>query len=413
MNARNLNRLPRDIFSYNSGDKQVVKVNGADGKNKEYNRSEIVGMGKLAFCERVGQLINADKNSVEKYNSRVKDYGTFSKNVWEDTVLFCANKANERLFKPQYNSMKELAKDTDMYTDSYFYALLASIATEVVSPLLPAVMEDTMDRLVDWQTVGLGEQRFIDIQSNDFFVFDDSSYGAVSSKPRQNLYKAQIALSAKPYTAHASIKWTADILNGDAGNFYLAFAKGAMSKMNALTVSTYKKAVGGTKYIPSAFVIDSFSKDNWIKAVTQCAAVNGVDRNSLTAIGSLAALSEVALAYDGTNLVGFDGASGAQWMRNGYFTNVMGVDLVEVGLTVVPGTQNYDPKFISLDDGENRNIYLMAKAGTAPMAGVIEGSPISIKFTPTETADRTIDITETISFGIAPVFSSKVYKIAV
>lgn len=412
MNARNLNRLPRDIFSYNSGDKQVVKVN-ADGKTKEYNRSEIVGMGKLAFCERVGQIINADKNSVEKYNTRVQDYATFSKNVWEDTVLFCANKANERLFKAQYNSMKDLAKDTELYTDSYFYALLASIATEVVSPLLPAVMEDTMDRLVDWQTVGIGEQRIIDIQSNDFFVFDDSSYGAVSSKPRQHLYKAQIAVSAKPYTAHASIKWTADILNGDAGNFYLAFAKGAMSKMNALTVSTYKKAVGGTKYIPSAFVIDSFSKDNWIKAVTQCAAVNGVDRNSLTAIGSLAALSEVALAYDGTNLVGFDGASGAQWMKNGFFTNVMGVDLVEVGLTVVPGTQNFDPKFISLDDGENRNIYLMAKAGTAPMAGVIEGSPISIKFTPTETADRTIDITETISFGIAPIFSSKVYKIAV
>lgn len=413
MNARNLNRLPKDVFSYKSEDKQVVKVNGADGKTKELNRGEIVSMGKLAFCERVGQIINTDKTVVEKYNSRVKDYGTFSKNVWEDTVLFCANKARERLFKPQLATMSELAKDSEMYTDDYFYALLASIATEVVSPLLPAVMEDTMDRLVDWQTVGLGEQRIIDIESNDFFVFDDSSYGAVSSKPRQYLYKAQVALTAKTYTAHASIKWTSDILNGDAGNFYLAFARGAMSKMNALTVETYKKAVGNTKYIPTAFVIDSFSKDNWIKAVTQCAAVNGVDRNSLTAIGSLAALSEVALGYGTDNLVGFDGASGAQWLKNGYFTNVMGVDLIEVGLTVVPGTQNFDPKFINLDDGDQKNIYLMAKAGTAPMAGVIEGSPISIRFTPTETADRTIDITESISFAIAPVFSSKVYKITV
>jgi hypothetical protein len=66
-----------------------------------------------------------------------------------------------------------------------------------------------------------------------------------------------------------------------------------------------------------------------------------------------------------------------------------------------------------LDDDGGKNIYLMAKAGAAPMAGVIEGSPISIRFTPTETADRTIDITETISFGIAAVFSSKVYKISV
>ena len=411
MNARNLNRLPRDIFSYKNGDEQVVKVNGADG-TKTYNRNEIISMGRLAFCEKVGQTINTDKNTVEKYNSRVKDYGTFSKNVWEDTVLFCANKARERLFRTPLATMSELAKDTEMYTDGYFYALLASIATEVVSPLLPAVMEDTMDKLIDWQTVGIGEQRIIDIESNDFFVFDDSSYGAVSSKPRQQLYKAQVAVNAKQYTAHASIKWTADILNGDAGNFYLAFAKGAISKMNAITVATYKKAIGNAKYIPSAFTIDSFSKENWIKAVTQCAALNGVDRNSLTAIGSLAGLSEVAIAYSGTNLVGFDGASGAQWLKNGYFTNVMGVDLVEVGLTVVPGTQNYDPKFIGLDD-DGKNIYLMAKAGNAPMAGVIEGSPISIRFTPTETADRTIDITETISFGIAPVFSSKVYKISV
>lgn len=413
MNARNLNRLPKETFSFNKVNGQSVKVNNANGTTRELNRSELVGLGKMAFCERVGQIINTDKNAVEKYNSRVKDYGTFSKNVWEDTILFCANKSRERLFKPLLNSMSEVSKDAELYNDTYFYALLSSIATEVVSPLLPAVMEDTMDRLVDWQTVGLGEQRIIDIQSNDFFVFDDSSYGASASKPRQYLYKGQVALQAKQYTAHASIKWTSDILNGDAGNFYLAFARGAMSKMNAITVETYKKAVGNTKYIPAEFTIDSFSKDNWIKAITRCAAINGVSRNNLAAIGSLEALSKVAIEYGENNLVGFDGASGAKWLENGYFTNVMGVDLIEVGLTVVPGTQNFDPKFISLDDASNKNIYLMAKAARAPMAGVIECSPVSIRLTPSETADRTIDIVETLSFAIKPIFASKVYKIAV
>ncbi len=48
------------------------------------------------------------------------------------------------------------------------------------------------------------------------------------------------------------------------------------------------------------------------------------------------------------------------------------------------------------------------------MEGAIaEGSPITITFTPEETADMTIDISETIIFDIQPAFSQKVMEISV
>ena len=48
------------------------------------------------------------------------------------------------------------------------------------------------------------------------------------------------------------------------------------------------------------------------------------------------------------------------------------------------------------------------------MVGAIaEGSPITITFSPEETADMTINISETLVFDIAPAFSSKIVKISV
>ena len=93
--------------------------------------------------------------------------------------------ANKSIGKEPYTTIEEVRRDRSLYTNSVFYATLQSIAEEVIQPLYPAVMDVATDRLIDWRDVGFGESKIIDIKSNDFFVFDDDSWGAVSSKPYQ------------------------------------------------------------------------------------------------------------------------------------------------------------------------------------------------------------------------------------
>lgn len=415
INVEKLNSLSNDIFTYKSVDseKKTIKINSANGERK-INRDEIVTSGRLATLEYFGQIANADKDNLVKYNSRVKNYGGLQKKVWEDTVLYCAGVACKNCDREPYGSMKELAADINMYRDPIFWRTLAYISQDVIEPLFPAIIPAATDRLINWNNGRLGETKLIDVPSNDFFVFDDDSWGSVSSKPYQYLYKAQISVTPKPYTAKAKIKWYQDIIDGEAGRYYAAFMRGAYNKMYAIMIDRFKAAVGNSKYVPSGLQYDSFSAANWTNAIMVAETLNGVRRDQLMAMGTLSSLSQIVPTVGSPAVAaGIQGQIGVEWARNGFLANVFGVDLIEAGLGVVPGTQNYDPKFFGLDDATSENVYIFAKIGRAPMEGVIaDGSPITITFTPEETADMTINISETIIFDVAPAFSQKIIKIA-
>lgn len=411
MNVQRLNSISNSLFAYKTNTADVIKLNGANGKVRNLNRDEIISGCRLATLEYFGKLSETDKENVVKFNSKLGEkYNSFQKGIWEDTVLYCAALANKTVGIEPYTSMEQVSADRSLYKNETFWKALAYISQEVITPLFPEVIPSATERLIDWgANTRLGESRIVEIESNDFFVFDDDSWGSVSSKPYQYLYKAQIAITPKPYTAKTKIKWYQDIVGGEAGRYFAAFMRGAYSKMYAVMISKFKTALGNAKYMPEGFKFDSYSQDNWNKAIMLLEAVNGVRRDQIMALGNLSALSKV-LPTVGTPAVaaGIQGMIGEEWVRNGFLANVAGVDLIESSLGVVPGTQNYNPKFIGLDD----KIYLMAKVGRAPMVGAMaEGSPITIDFTPRETADMTIDISETIVFDIAAAFSSKMVEI--
>lgn len=411
MNVQRLNSISNSLFAYKTNTADVIKLNGANGKVRNLNREEIISGCRLATLEYFGKLSETDKENVVKFNSKLGEkYNSFQKGIWEDTVLYCAALANKTVGIEPYSSMEQVSADRSLYKNETFWKALAYISQEVITPLFPEVIPSATERLIDWgANTRLGESRIVEIESNDFFVFDDDSWGSVSSKPYQYLYKAQIAITPKPYTAKTKIKWYQDIVGGEAGRYFAAFMRGAYSKMYAVMISKFKTALSNAKYMPEGFKFDSYSQDNWNKAIMLLEAVNGVRRDQIMALGNLSALSKV-LPTVGTPAVaaGIQGMIGEEWVRNGFLANVAGVDLIESSLGVVPGTQNYNPKFIGLDD----KIYLMAKVGRAPMVGAMaEGSPITIDFTPRETADMTIDIFETIVFDIAAAFSSKMVEI--
>lgn len=412
MNTQRLNSISNNLFAYKSNAADTIKLNGADGKVRNLKRDEIISGCRLATLEYFGKLSDMDKENLVKFNSKLGDkYDSFQKGIWEDTVLYCAALATKPLDIEPYSSMDELKNDRQLYKNSTFWKALAYISQEVITPLFPEIIPSATEKLIDWGTsTRLGETRIVEVESNDFFVFDDDSWGAVSSKPYQYLYKSQIAITPKPYTAKTKIKWYQDIIGGEAGRYFAAFMRGAYSKMYAVMISKFKAALASAKYMPEGFKFDSYSADNWNKAIMMLEAVNGVSRNQIMALGNLSALSQVLPTNGAAGAVaGIQGKIGEEWVRNGYLANVAGVDLIETSLGVVAGTQNYNPKFIGLDD----KIYLMAKVGKAPMVGAMaEGTPITINFTPEETADMTIDISETIVFDIAAAFSSKIAEIS-
>lgn len=412
MNVQRLNSISNNLFAYKTNTAEVIKINGANGKVRSLNRDEIISGCRLATLEYFGKLSETDKENVVKFNSKLGDkYNSFQRGIWEDTVLYCAALANKNVGIDPYTSMEQVRADRSLYKNSTFWKALAYISQEVITPLFPEVIPSATERLIDWgANTRLGESRIVEIESNDFFVFDDDSWGSVSSKPYQYLYKSQIAITPKPYTAKTKIKWYQDIVGGEVGRYFAAFMRGAYNKMYAVMISKFKTALGNAKYMPEGFKFDTYSADNWNKSIMLLEAVNGVSRNQIMALGNLSALSKVlpTVGNEGA-AAGIQGMIGDEWVRNGFLANVAGVDLIESSLGVVAGTQNYNPKFIGLDD----KIYLMAKVGRAPMVGaMVEGSPITIDFTPEETADMTIDISETIVFDIAAAFSSKMVEIS-
>lgn len=418
--ALRLNSLKSELFTYDKNkatDVIRLNANGDNDSERVLNRDQIIAACRLATVEYLGRQVNSNSNATEKYTSRLngKSYGDFQKNTMADVVLFCANAARRAACAPMYTNIDQVKMDRTLYTNAVFYNALVTLASEVITPLYPAAMDIATNRLITWDTTPFGQSKVIDIKSNDFFVFQDDSWGAVSSKPYNYLYRDQVVLTPKPYSAKAKIKWYQDVVSGDAGDYFAAMLLGARSKMYAITIEQFKAAIANTKYMPSGFTLDSYSAENWNKAIMQASAVNGVSRNQLMAYGTLAGLSNI-LPTVGTPAAaaGIQGMIGEEWVRNGFLANVAGVDLVEAGLAVVPGTQNYNPQFISLDDADQENVYIFSKLGYAPMAGAImEGTPIDIVYTPEQTADMSIDIAMTITCDVKPVFSSKVFKIEV
>lgn len=417
MDTKRLNSLPSNIFSYKSSAdlaNRTIRVNSGN-ETLTLNRDKIISLGRAATVEYLGKQANLNSDNLIKYNSKVQNYDNFQHNVWADTIRYCAEVAAKIYNRPSYNNMEEVWNDRSLVSDPIFIKTLQDISTAVITPLYPEVIPAALDRMVDFRRGGFGQTTVVDIESNDFFIFDDGSWGSVSSKPYQYLYKKQIALTPEPYTAKVKIKWYQDVVGGEAGRYYAALMRGAYSKMYALVIDAFKKGFASTDYNPAAYTFDSFSMDNWTKAIMLSEAINGVSRSQLMAVGTLSALTQIVPTIGTPALAaGIQGQIGEEWVRNGFLGNVAGVDLVETGLAVVPGTQNYKPKFVSLDDPTSSNIYIMAKLGYAPMVGVIpDGTPIDIVFTPEETADMTINISETINFAVKPAFSSKIVKMSV
>lgn len=403
-----LNSVPDSIFA------------GAQGACN--SREDFIAEGRLLMYEharRGHNAINAAMGINEGDTGlrlNAQQYRQLNEQFQAEHLLYAAKLCAERTGRKAPADMAELRMmGASLYADRDMYKVLQGIYTEIVTPILMAVYSDAVSTFAEVVEVGFGETYSITVGSNDIPVFQDSSWGASRSVPRNRLYTKDYTLNPQPKTAQITAKWMQLIANGmDFGAFFANIVAGMYAKTMGLWSSAMTAAATDTALIPSGLTA-TFSNQNWITIANKVATLSGTRISNVIAHGSAIALSKVLpTTVTGSSNVNMDAAIatllGADYTRTGYIGDFMGVRLMPIGDAIVPGTQ-YSTIDTVLDPNQ---IWLMAGNGRKPLYIAYDArTPIQIEMDPTQTADFEIGMNITLAMDSAAVFSSKVGLITV
>ena len=407
------------MITFNSMNREIFNTNAAEFNGVEAERRDIVASGRLLMMERNGRDYN-NLRTLEKKSadySKVLDdnkYAETNKNVKEKMFLYAAKRTcavSGEIAPATYGDFMKNQKK--FMRDSTFLKVLAGIIRDVVTPILPITMSNALGYLVETVNVPLGETYELDVASNDIFAFEDDSWGASRSKPSNYLYERTITLNPTPRTAKATVKWYQMVGNDvDLGRFFNAIAAGMVSKITALSMKAMLDAASNAVFMPSNLKFTNTSA-NWVTAAAKVSALNGAGYTNAIAIGHPSALTK-ALPSGMVNAssINLDAALatmlGVEWARYGYLGEYMGVRMMPLTDSFVPGTQNTTMTSLIPTD----RIWMLAANGLRPIyVGIEDGTPIEIQLDPRETGDMTLDIITTMSIDAKPVFGSKVAQI--
>lgn len=409
------------MITFNSIDRAKFNANSSEFNGVEKERADIVTAGRLLMMERNGRDYNAmrllEKKSSD-FTAILDDntYAATNRNTKEKLFLYAAGRTCAVSGEIAPESYGDFLKNQKKFmSDSTFLKVLAGIIRDIVTPVLPVTMSNALGYLAETVNVPMGETYELDIASNDIFAFEDDSWGASRSKPSNYLYTKTTTLNPTPRTCKVTIKWYQMVGNDvDLGRFFNSIAAGMVSKITALVMKQMIAAASNSTFLPSNLKFTNTSA-NWVTAAARVAALNGTGYTNAVAIGHPSALNKV-LPSGAVNLssVNLDAALatmlGVEWARYGYLGDYMGVRLMPLVDSIVPGTQNTSMTSLVPAD----RIWMLAANGLKPVyVGIEDGTPIEIQLDPRETGDMTIDIITTMSIDCKGVFGSKLAQITV
>lgn len=405
MNMR-LNSLDNKLFDANAVSAHDETI--GCGKDK-LSRNMIIASGRACAADYMGRHISRGSGSyVSRFDDSAMSYKALSQAHNEQKFLYCAAMAYNAVGAQPPQNIEQVRKDPTLYKNPTFLATLARIDTEVVTPMLYDVFTDLGSGMFNMDSVGLGETKQIDIQSNDIFLWEDGSWGSGHSTTKNYLYADTVTMNPRQFNANGTIKWFQMVATDggmDAGAYYAALIRGMWSKIMAMATTALTDSAAQAAYIPSYLRFNSYSSANWAAATQAVAVANGVSRDRLMAFGEYAALqavlpngtsSDAALTYQ----------LGDEWMKNGFISMVGRVPLYEVMPALLPGTVNTTGDMIGLGD----QIFITARAGDglAPIyVCFVDGWPITIEYTASTTANFTIDITMATLLDVKGIWAGR------
>ena len=409
------------MIALNSLNQAIYNANSAEFSNVEKQRADIVTKGRLLMTERLGRNNNALRTLEKKtadFAPQLNDvgYATLNREVKEGILTYCASRAcavSGEVAPATYEEF--LTNQKKFMRDNTFLKVLAGVVRDVITPVLPITMSNALGYLAETVSVPLGQTYELDVLSNDIFAFEDDSWGASRSKPSNYLYTRTTTLNPTPRTCKVTIKWYQLVGNdADMGRWFNSIAAGMVSKITALVMKAMKDAASNAAFLPSNLQFTNTSA-NWVTAASRVAALHGDAYVNAIAIGHPSALTKaLPSGMVNASTVNLDAALatmlGVEWARYGFLGEYMGVRLMPLSDSIVPGTQN--TSITSLVP--NNKIWMLATNGLRPVyVGMEEGTPIEIQLDPRQTADMTIDLITTMSIDVKGVFGSKLAQITV
>ena len=409
-------------ISLNSVDQSCFRVAASETADNSKARADIVSEGRLLFWEHsrkgTNALRKASGEGILLGESKLNDteYSTLNKLFQSEHLLYAAKKACDVTGETAPESFEQFKRmSQNFYGNTTFLKVLQGIYQEIITPILPAVYSEAVDRFADVVEVGFGETYAISVGSDDIPLFQDSAWGAARSVPANRFYSRDITLNPQPKTAEIRAKWMQLVGNNmDFGRFFANLVAGMYAKTMALWNQALTTAASGTTYIPSGLT-GTFSSPNWVTIANKLAAVNNTRISNLFATGSMVALSKVLpTTVTGSTNVNMDAAIatllGADYTRAGYLGEFMAVRLLPLMDAIVPGTQyNTVQTVLSPND-----IWMLAGNGRKPLTiAYNRDTPISIEIEPERTASFELIFNLSIALDSAAVFASKIAHITV
>lgn len=385
-----------------------LKVADDGQKVGDISRSELIATGRLLTLEYNGRATNAIRSD-KGYTHKLDDigYANLSSGHRKKLLMFCAARAYAVQGKPAPENVEQVKNDRSLCKNSNFLATLAGIVQEIITPVLPYTYSNVGGRLMESTTVPLGQTKEVTVHSNDWFVFEDSSWGASRSASLNHLYDETVTLNPRPYSCRVQIKWFDLIANDkDIGWFYNAIVAGYYSRIMAAFTQAVTDISTGTTYLPDYLKFTTYNSTNWALASMGVSAANRLPRNQLVGYGTYLALQQV-LPKGTPSDAALTYGLGQEWMRNGFLSVVGSMPLFEIDPSMAPGTVNTTGQMMFPND----TIIIAGRAGSAyaPIyTAFADGSPLVVEMNPTDTGDMSIYIDCTAVMDTKIVMGSKI-----
>lgn len=397
-------------LNLNSVSNEVFAINGND------QREDIVAKGRVLFYEHAlkGKMaILSAKGQTTPVQRTMNDrgYKQLNEQFQRESLLYAAKLDCASTGKKAPESWEEFKRNGgEYYGNARFYAVLQGIWQEVIIPILPAVYSEALSDFAETVEIELGQTYAVSIGSNDIPVFQDSSWGASRSVPRNRFYSRDYTLNPTPKSCWITAKWMQLVgTNMDFGVFFANMVAGMYAKTMGMWNEAMTTATEDTSLIPTNLNF-TFNNQNWVKGANKIAALNNTTISDVFATGGTVALSKVLPnTVTGSTNVNMDAAIatllGADYTKAGYLGQFMAVRLMPMRDVIIPGTQNTTVETMLSEN----DIWMLAGNGRKPLTiGYTSGTPISIEMDPTRTGDFEIGLNLTIALDSVATFASKI-----
>ena len=397
-------------LNLNSVSNEVFAINGND------QREDIVAKGRVLFYEhalkgKMAVLSAKGQNTTVQRTMNDRGYKQLNEQFQRESLLYAAKLACASTGKKAPESWEEFKRNGgEYYGNARFYAVLQGIWQEVIIPILPAVYSEALSDFAETVEIELGQTYAVSIGSNDIPVFQDSSWGASRSVPRNRFYSRDYTLNPTPKSCWITAKWMQLVgTNMDFGVFFANMVAGMYAKTMGMWNEAMNTATEDTSLIPTNLNF-TFNNQNWVKGANKIAALNNTTISDVFATGGTVALSKVLPnTVTGSTNVNMDAAIatllGADYTKAGYLGEFMAVRLMPMRDVIIPGTQNTTVETMLSEN----DIWMLAGNGRKPLTiGYTSGTPISIEMDPTRTGDFEIGLNLTIALDSVATFASKI-----